>query len=127
LAGRFIQLKGKTYEGLAKLLLAGAVMFFIAWCWNFTFPINKKLWTSSFVLHTVGLDCMILAAVIYIIDFLGKIRWTNFFKVFGKNPLFIYLLSELGVTLLFVFHASDGTSLFRWTYKHIYQYAGMYF
>src|SRR6185503_17196930 len=75
LVGRFIQQKGKTYEALAQLLLAGATMFFIAWCWNFTFPINKKLWTSSFVLHTVGLDCIILAAVIYIIDFLGKISW----------------------------------------------------
>jgi predicted acyltransferase len=127
LVGRFIQQKGKTYEALAQLLLAGATMFFIAWCWNFTFPINKKLWTSSFVLHTVGLDCIILAAIIYVVDFLGKTRWTGFFQVFGKNPLFIYLLSELGVILLFVFHAGDGTSLFRWTYKHIFQHAGMYF
>jgi predicted acyltransferase len=60
-AGKYIQAKGNTYEGLAKLLMAGFACFFIAYWWNFSFPINKKLWTSSFVLNTVGIDCMILA------------------------------------------------------------------
>ncbi len=94
-AGEFIRSRGNNYETVAKLLLAGAAMLFIAYFWNLGFPINKKLWTSSFVLYTCGLDLMILGSLIYVIDILGKKGWTYFFEVFGKNPLFIYLLSEL--------------------------------
>ncbi|MET0242457.1 MAG: heparan-alpha-glucosaminide N-acetyltransferase domain-containing protein, partial [Flavitalea sp.] len=103
-AGRFILLKGKTYEGLSKLLLAGAALLAVAYLWNLEFPVNKKLWTSSFVLLTVGLDCLILGGIIYVVDFLQKTRWTVFFQVFGKNPLFIYLLSEVIAILLYFFH-----------------------
>jgi predicted acyltransferase len=124
--GKFIQRKGNTYEGLTKLLLFGAVLVFAAYCWNLGFPINKKLWTSSFVLQTVGLDCIIIAAIIYIINFKQKTGWTYFFEVFGRNPLFIYLLSELGATLLYFFRANDKTTLYQWIYQNIYSHAGAY-
>ena len=124
--GKFIQQKGNTYEGLTKLLLYGALLLFAAYCWNLAFPINKKLWTSSFVLHTVGLDCIIIAVIIYIINFKQKTKWTYFFEVFGRNPLFIYLLSELGVTLLYFFRINPKTSLYQWIYQNIYVYAGNY-
>jgi len=126
--GRWVQLKGKTYEGMAKLLLAGALSVVIALCWDWFFPINKKLWTGSFVLITVGIDCILLGGLMYIIEFSGKRRWTYFFEVFGKNPLFIYLLSELGVTLLWFFPVGpDHESLYRWLYQNIYVHAGVYF
>ena len=125
--GKFIQQKGSTYEGLTKLLLAGAGLLFIAYCWNLSFPVNKKLWTSSFVVTTVGLDCIIIAAIIYIIQFKHKTKWTYFFEVFGRNPLFIYLLSELGVTLLYFFRTNPKTSVYQSLYKNIFQYAGDYF
>jgi predicted acyltransferase len=127
LAGTFVQQKGKTYEGLAKLLLTGFALLTIAYFWDLLFPINKKLWTSSFVVYTVGLDCIILSSVIYIIDFRNKTRWTWFFQVFGKNPLFIYLLSELSVTLLYTFNAAPDTPVFNWIYDHIYKHAGLSF
>ena len=126
IAGSFIQQKGKTYEGLTKLLLAGFGLFVIAFFWNLSFPINKKLWTSSFVLHTVGLDCMILSAIIYAIDFLGVKKGANFFEIVGKNPLSVYLLSELLATVLYMIPAGDG-NLFSWIYDHIFSYAGDYF
>ena len=72
IVGQYVQQKGNSYEGLTKLLLAGVSLIFMAWCWNFFLPINKKLWTGSFVLYTVGLDCIILSAVIYIIEFLQQ-------------------------------------------------------
>ena len=56
IAGKFIQEKGKTYEGLTHLLMWGAGFVFLAFMWNYQFPINKKLWSSSFVLLTVGFD-----------------------------------------------------------------------
>jgi predicted acyltransferase len=126
-AGRFLQEKGKTYECLTKLLLAGLALICIAYFWDLVFPINKKLWTSSFVLYTVGLDCVILSAIIYIIDFAGKTRWTGFFTVLGKNPLPIYLLSELGATLLYLIHVQPDTPLSSWLYDHIFRHAGLYF
>jgi predicted acyltransferase len=99
----------------------------IAYFWDLVFPINKKLWTSSFVLYTVGLDCIILSAIIYVIDFLGKKRWTYFFEVFGKNPLFIYLLSELLVVGLYMIAVGNKVSLFSWIYKNIFSKVGAYF
>ena len=123
--GRFVQEKGKTYEGLAKLLLAGVALMAIAYFWDLVFPINKKLWTSSFVVYTVGLDCAILAAVIYVIEFLQKTRWTYFFEVFGKNTLFIYLLSEVLVITLFMIPVGPE-SLFHWIYEHIFRWTGDY-
>jgi len=127
LVGSFIQKKGKSYEALTKLLLAGCALMCIAYFWDLVFPINKKLWTSSFVLYTVGLDCIILSAIIYVIDFLGKKRWTYFFEVFGKNPLFIYLLSELLVVGLYMIAVGNKVSLFSWIYKNIFSKAGAYF
>ena len=98
MVGKFIQEKGKTFEGLAKLLLVGFALIVIGYFWDLSFPINKKLWTSSFVVYTVGIDCVIISAIIYVVDFLGRTNWTKFFTVFGKNPLFIYFLSEVGAT-----------------------------
>jgi predicted acyltransferase len=125
-AGRYLQGKGKTYESLTGLLLAGCALVLLGYCWDFAFPINKKLWTSSFVLYTIGLDCIILAGIIYLIDFLKQTRWTYFFEVFGRNPLFIYLLSEIGATLLWILFIGN-TPLHAWLYGHIFSRAGAYF
>ncbi len=126
MVGKFIQRRGKTYEGLARLLLAGFAFITVAYFWDLVFPINKKLWTSSFVCYTVGLDCVILSAVIYVVEFLGKTKWTYFFTVLGKNPLFVYLVSELGVTLLYTFHAGK-MPVYNWLYENIFKHAGLYF
>jgi predicted acyltransferase len=125
--GQFVQQKAKKYEGLTKLLLIGVLLVFLAYCWNMVFPINKKLWTSSFVLITVGLDCIILSAIIYWIDFAKKTKWTYFFEVFGKNPLFVYLLSEILVTSLNLIPVGKNGNLFSWLYINIFSYAGNYF
>jgi predicted acyltransferase len=128
IAGRWIQEKGNTYEGLAKLLLAGALAVALALLWNPFFPINKKLWTGSFVLLTVGIDCILLAALTYLIEFLQKRRWTYFFEVFGKNPLFIYLLSELGANLMWFIPVGEKRQPFySWLYENVYRHAGAYF
>lgn len=126
LAGKYIQEKGNSFEGLTKLLLAGAGLVFLAYCSNFYFPINKKLWTSSFVLVTVGFDLIILATIIYVVQFKQITRGTYFFQVMGRNPIVIYLLSELGVTLLYFFKTDANTSVYSWLYQHIFEHAGAY-
>ncbi len=120
-AGVFISRKGNEYEGLTKLLLWGCGLITLALFWNMAFPINKKLWTSSFVLVTVGIDLVLIAFLIYTIEFRKKISWTPFFNVFGKNPLFIYLLSELLVIILFTIPAGNGESAFEWINRVFYQ------
>ena len=127
MVGKFLQEKGKTFEGLAKLLLLGFAFIVIAYFWDLSFPINKKLWTSSFVIYTVGLDCVIISAIIYVMDFLGKTRWTKFFTVFGKNPLFIYLVSEVGSSVLNLIQPQPDQDLVSWLYNNIYRHAGLYF
>ena len=120
-AGRFIQEKGKNYETLAKLMLVGALLIFIALWWNMIFPINKKLWTSSFVLLTSGIDLLLISSLVYVIEMRErKGGWTSFFLVFGKNPLFIYLLSELLVTVLFMIPVGRQ-SFFGWINTVFYQ------
>lgn len=126
LVGRFIQEKGKSFEGLSKLLLLGCSLVVIGYFWDLSFPINKKLWTSSFVVYTVGIDCVIISAIIYVVDFLGRTKWTRFFTVFGKNPLFIYLLSEVGATIMDMIHPVPGVSLHIWLYQNIFRHAGLY-
>ena len=127
IAGKYIQRKGNSYEGLAILLLSGAVLLFLGYCWDLVFPINKKLWTSSFVLYTVGLDCIILGGILYITQFRNKTGWTYFFEVFGRNPLFIYLLSEVAAILMYFIRVDDDTSVFNWVYSNFFSFAGPYF
>jgi predicted acyltransferase len=125
LTGRFIQQKGNTYETISKLMIAGALLLFVALTWNMVFPINKKIWTSSFVLYTVGLDLLVLSILIFMIDIKNEKRWTYFFEVFGKNTLFIYLVSEVVIVLFYVIRIGDQ-SLYTWLYQHVFRLAGDY-
>lgn len=124
-AGVYIQKKGKSFEGLSKLLLYGFLFLAIAFMWNYVFPINKKIWTSSYVLLTVSLDLMIIASVMYYTDFLHRTKGTYFFEVFGKNPLVIYLLSELLLIVLYMIPMGD-TNLFKWIFQTIFSNFGDY-
>jgi len=122
-AGKFIQEKGKNFESLAKLLLVGSLLIFVALCWNIVFPINKKLWSSSFVLLTSGLDLIIISGLIYSLEIKNwnKLNWSHFFIIFGRNPLFIYILSELLVVVLFMVHVSPSESLFQYINRTVFQ------
>jgi predicted acyltransferase len=102
LAGDYIRRKGNSYEVVAKLCLAGSLLILGALTWHMTFPINKKLWTSSFVLLTIGIDLLMLAALTFVIEIRKRRQWSQFFLVFGKNPLFIYILADLLITLLYM-------------------------
>ena len=76
----------------------------------------------------MGIDCLILGGLTYVIDFSQRRRGTYFFEVFGKNPLFIYLLSELGATLLwFIRIGPYDQPLHSWLFENIFAHAGMYF
>lgn len=122
-AGLFVQRQGKNYESIAKLLLTGCLLLFTALCWNMVFPINKKLWTSSFVLLTTGLDLVILASLVYVVELRhwNRANWTRFFVIPGKNPLFIYLLSEVLVIVLYMLPVAPGLNAFDWINVVLFQ------
>jgi len=122
-AGKFIQEKGKGYETLAKLMLFGFLLIFIALCWNMTFPIAKKLWSSPFVLLTVGIDMVLISALIYVVEIKlwNPWNWTSFFTTVGKNPLPVYLFSELFVVILFMINVSRGVNFFDWINNVFFQ------
>lgn len=118
IVGNVIKAQGKTYEGLAHLFMWGAGFVFLAFMWDYQFPINKKIWSSSFVVLTIGLDMIIIATIIYRVELHRQLQFANFFEVFGKNPLVIYLFSELLQISLYLLKGPDGGSLFEWLYQH---------
>jgi predicted acyltransferase len=74
-----------------RLALTGVVFIVLAQVWNIVFPINKNLWTSSFVLQVGGISLLLLATFYYVIDVLGYKKWAFFFSVIGMNSILIYM------------------------------------
>lgn len=94
MVGDYIQKKGKNFEMVTGLFVAGVAMLVTGYCWDTVFPINKKIWTSSFTIYTTGLAILTIATMIYMIEFKNiKGGLAKFFDVFGKNALFVYALS----------------------------------
>lgn len=92
LAGTFI--KTSTLNGSKKsirLAIAGAAFILLAIIWNLNFPINKNLWTSSFVCLVGGISLILLSFFYYVIDVRGHKKWAFFFKVIGMNSILIYI------------------------------------
>lgn len=128
LVGQYIQLKGKNFEMITNLFIAASLLLFASICWNMVFPINKKIWTSSYVLFTTGLAINVLAVLIYFIEFrqfTGAV--TRFLNVFGKNALFIYFLSGflprlLGLIRIAHQTVADGKTTYITPFGWFYQY-----
>ncbi len=129
LAGSYILQKGKNAEMVNGLFVAGCVLIFTGYCWDIVFPINKKIWTSSYTIYTTGLAILILAVMINLIEFKGwKGKWSSFFDVFGKNALFIFVMSGVLPRLLALIQipggiAPDGKPIyltpFNWFYENV--------
>lgn len=98
MAGRLMgEAEGKEgiRKSLTKMVAWGMVLVATALLWNTVLPINKPIWSSSYVLYTCGLAMLVWAALSYIIDYEERTRWTTFFRVFGTNALFAYVLSSV--------------------------------
>lgn len=93
LAGHWLRRRRDDYEKVAGLFVAGAIGVIIGWAWNPFFPINKALWTSSYVLFTAGLALQLLALCYWLIDIKGYRRWTLPFVIFGMNALAVFVLT----------------------------------
>jgi predicted acyltransferase len=94
-AGRWIGSRASLAERLNGLFAAGALLMMVGLIWHWVFPINKSLWTSSYVVFTAGLASVTLATCMWIIDIRGWKRWTKFFVIYGTNPMIAFLGSGL--------------------------------
>jgi predicted acyltransferase len=124
LAGRLIDTTEIKFKAVKRLIIYGIAGIIIAIAWDLIFPINKPLWTSSFVLYTCGFASILLGVLLWIIDIKGYSGWTSPFQVFGMNPLFIYVFSEfLAITLWIKItqsQAGEPVSVISWIYNSIF-------
>lgn len=97
LVGQAISVESTVLIKLKKLLIYGVLLVILGAIWGLIFPINKALWTSSYVLYTAGLGILFLAFLIFVIDFKGYNIWAKPFIHFGTNPLFIFVFSGIYV------------------------------
>ncbi len=95
LCGKIVACEKDIRAQIAKLAVWGTLMLVIGFLWSYGAPLNKRLWSSSFVLVTCGVTALLFATLIYIIDDSKKGKWAFPFLVVGINPLSIYILSEI--------------------------------
>lgn len=104
-------LRSEKFTQTRKALLmaiVGIVLMGVAQLWNLDFPINKNLWSSSFVFHVGGISLLFMSFFYYVIDVLGYKKWAFFFKVIGMNSILIYISG------VFINWAYTTNSLFGW-------------
>ncbi len=124
--GNYIQKKNNTsqqnnfYEIISGLFVAGFVLIVTGLCWGMLFPINKKIWTSSYTIYTTGIAIFIIATMIYLIE-IKKIKnsLTKFFDVFGKNALFVFALSAFLPKGLALIKLEDDITPWDWLYSKL--------
>jgi predicted acyltransferase len=111
-----IFIKRNEFSGIKKTLYLaglGLLSLLLAQLWNVDFPINKNLWSSSFVLQTVGLSLLLFSLFYYIIDVLGYQKWAIFFRVIGVNAILIYM------SVKFIDWNFTARKFFEWTYQWV--------
>lgn len=110
-----------NYRKSYRLFAIGAILTMAGFLLQYGMPINKKLWTPTYVFVTCGLAATLLALLINVIDIHRRTSWCTFFRVFGTNPLFLYLLSTImAISLIRIkVGAADGAkvSLQTFIYK----------
>ncbi|THD65258.1 heparan-alpha-glucosaminide N-acetyltransferase domain-containing protein [Phenylobacterium sp.] len=123
LAARYLKAADGRRTALMRMALLGSILAVAAYAWTPLFPMSKKLWTGSFVLLTVGLDLVLLSALAAALEGRAPNPATRFFQVFGRNPLVIYLFSELFVTTLQTIEVAPGVGVYDWIAENLFQAA----
>jgi predicted acyltransferase len=119
LTGTWLRTEKSRIEKVAGMFVVGAVCIAIGWSWNAFFPINKALWTSSYVLFTGGLALQFLAFCYWLIDIKGYRKWAKPFEVFGLNAIALYVVADVIAILLGTIKVG-ADSLGSWIYMHLF-------
>jgi predicted acyltransferase len=103
---------------VVNLMLIGCLAVGFGALWGVVLPINKSLWTSSYVIYTTGFACLLLAVFVWLTDIIKQIKLVEPLVVYGSNPLFVYILSFLVVT--FYLNTPIGNvTLYAWLYQQV--------
>lgn len=112
----------KDKSRLCKDLFAyGAAFIIVATFWDKAFPISKKLWTSSYVLLTIGINMIIVEILVYLIDIKGQKFGVKFFEAFGQNPLAMYVFSILLLKIIMTIRVAPNLSLYAYISDNLFQ------
>jgi predicted acyltransferase len=124
LTGHLLRSRREPFEKVSAMFVAGVTCVVAGWVWNFWFPVNKALWTSSYVLLTAGFALQTLAVCYWLIDIKGYRAWAKPFLVFGSNALAVYFFSEAFVRVVDYrsFKTADGkeTNLLALIYERVF-------
>jgi predicted acyltransferase len=129
LTGIWLRTSRSVVEKARGIAIAGFIGVVLGGIWNIWFPLNKKLWTSSFVLFAAGLSLLLLAASMWIVDMRGaaesgqdnawRSRLLTPFLVFGTNAITAYVFSELLAGAIDNIHMASGGNLQQWLFHAI--------
>jgi predicted acyltransferase len=93
--GQILNLQIAKIEIAKKTAIAGVALVITGLLWNIIFPINKSLWTSSYVLYTAGIATICLTILYYIIDIANYKKWAKLFLIWGVNPMIVFFFSGI--------------------------------
>src|SRR5262249_29532389 len=117
-AGSWLMQKRRPLvERVAGLYGVGSLGMVLGSIWGIFFPINKNLWTSSYVIFTAGFACVVLATCLWVIDLRAVRWWTKPFFVYGVNPLVAFVGSGVMARLIGSLIKVHGMSFQQWSYK----------
>src|SRR5215216_3764829 len=124
LTGHWLRSERTRMEKVVGMFVVGAVCVVLGWSWNPFFPINKSLWTSSYVLFTAGLALQLLALCYWVIDIKGYRHWAWPFEVFGVNALALFVGTGLMVKAMALIRLphGDGTQISSqgWIFRNLF-------
>lgn len=110
-------------ETAAGMFFAGTIALAVGWTWSLVFPLNKSLWTSSYVVYTTGLALLTLAACYWLIDIKQMKWWTKPFVIFGVNALALFVFSGIFARLLGMVRivgAEKEITLQQWIFQNLF-------
>jgi len=124
LAGRWLGTRRPLLERLVALFAVGSICMVLGLMWHWSFPINKSLWTSSYVLFTAGMGAVTLATCTWLIDVLGITWWTRPLTWYGMNPMIAFVGSGMMARLIYsvvtVSHNGEQAPIQRVIYETVY-------
>lgn len=122
LTGEWLRTDKSDYEKVSGMLAVGTLLFALGLIWNEVFPLNKKIWTSSYVLYMAGISLFFLGTIYWLVDIKGWKGWIKPFQIYGVNALFAFVLSGVVARLLGTIKVAvpDGEpiGLGAWLYQH---------
>jgi predicted acyltransferase len=125
LCGTWLKTNRTDMEKVAGMFIFGGILISVGWIWNFSFPINKSLWTSSYVCFMSGQALCILAVCYWLIDIKNYTKWTKPFVIFGVNALALFvgsaMLARIMIYIL-TWTGADGKTMHlqKWIYTTIF-------